>query len=394
VHGWGRTQAKQLYLVLEYLSGQPLEDRLAADAQRGTPLDPRAALKILRELAGALATMHAAGMFHGDIKPDNVILDVALDRAVLIDFGLGLGGDFRGGTPGFSAPEQFATDTPLEPNPSLDVYGLAALAYVMLTGRQPFDNVHGLSRVAYQMISDLAPASHVRPGLPEALDAVLARGMSVDPTQRHDSVLAFAHAVEEVLGPRSRSIPTPSPMEESLPASRGGGFRLARAEVTLRLGREEEAKILASVSDLERAIVESVIDDEAWYSAAAFVAYLDAYASGDLQKVEALAVAVTTAVLPTVLRTIPVARTPSTMLHVASPLLYRFHNWGKLAITQTTPEHASITLRMPKELAPVMCRYVRGSLLALLRFAAAKPKISEEWCLAHGAGACEMKIRW
>lgn len=394
VHGWGRTHEQQLYLVLEYLSGEPLKDRLAADAQGAAPLHPSAALKILRELAGALATLHAAGIFHGDIKPDNVILDVALDRAVLIDFGLGLGGDFRGGTPGFSAPEQFATDTQLHLSPLLDVYGLAALAYVMFAGKEPFHQAHGLARVAYQMLGELEPASRVRPGLPKGLDAVLARGMSVDPSLRHDSVLAFAHAIEEVLSSRSQGIPALAQAGASLPASRGGSFRLARAEVTERRGAAEEAKILASIADIDRAVVESVVDDEAWHSTAALVAYLEAYAGGDPQRVEDLATAVTGAVLPGLLRTIPVARTPSTMLHLSSPLLYRFHDWGKIVITQTTPENASLTLRMPNELAPIMCRYLRGSLLALLRFAAAKPKISEEWCLAHGAGACELKISW
>ena len=393
VHGWGRTAQGQLYLVLEYVSGESLEDRRSAASTGAEPLDTSFALKVLRELGGALATLHAAGIIHGDVKPDNVIVDFALDRAVLIDFGLGLGGDMRGGTPGYSAPEQFTT-APMVPGPALDVYALGAVAYAMLTGKDPFDEVEGLARVALQMIGQVKPPSSVRPDLPPGIDAVVLRALDADPKARFDSVLALGHALEEVFTARilspARSIP---PGE--IPRSRGHTYRRVRAEVTARVGAAGEAAIVLALAEEDRQFFSGgAQEDAAWYPTAPLLGYLKTYAGGDLAKLEVLGSAVTSRVLPELLRVITVARTPSTLLHIASPLFYRFHDWGKVEIVRTGTQDATLTFEMPKGHAPTMCHFMSGSLIALLRFAGTSPHVRHERCMALGAGACELRVGW
>ena len=395
VQGWGRTKRDQIYLVLEYVEGRTLEDRLAAATSGAEPFDVRYALQIVQQLGGALATLHAAGIIHGDIKPDNVMIDLSLDRAVLIDFGLALGGDNRGGTPGYSAPEQFSIDVDLLPTPALDVYGLGAIAYAMLVGQAPFGEVRGLARVAAQRRNELTLPSAVQPGLPRAVDAVLLRALALDPDERFDSVLGFTDALEEAIaGSPGGSLPTARAREASAPSSRGAAFRRLRGEVRRRIGLETEEAIVDALEPTDRDVVRDAIDERTWYPTSALAAYLTAATRGDLAMIEDLAITTTTQILPELLKSAGVTRTPATLLHIAAPLVYRFHDWGKMAIVRSGSHDATLSVTMPNGYAPIMCRVVSGALIALLRTASANAHITQTRCMAEGADACELKVTW
>ncbi|HBP22513.1 MAG TPA: serine/threonine protein kinase, partial [Planctomycetes bacterium] len=118
------------YTVSELVAGDTLEDRL-----RAGPLPVADALRLARELAQALIAVHAQGVLHRDLKPDNVLLRASDGAALLTDFGLAL--DLEAtytrvtrshalmGTPGYWAPEQALGETRAV-GPATDVYGLGA----------------------------------------------------------------------------------------------------------------------------------------------------------------------------------------------------------------------------------------------------------------------------
>ena len=399
LHGWGRTPEKQIYLVLEYVEGATLRDLIASSRAGASPIPLTRVTKIVRELAGALSSMHAVGIVHGDVKPSNVIMDDALDRSVLIDFGVGMSpppGDangppsVRGGTPGFSAPEQFGLDRGVMPRPMLDVYGLAAIAYAMLVGEGPFARIRGLGRVAAQIRGEMIPPSVARPGLPKPLDDVMAAALSSDPSKRHDSVLVFADAFEKALA----SFASPPAARPSEPKSRGVAFRSYREEVMRQIGTSAEARVFASLSRADREAFAEATDDEEFYAARPLVAYLSAYADGDNSKIEALGAAVAGLVLPELIRTLKIARTPESLLHVCPVLLHRFHDWGHVDVRRVASDTASASVQLPEGFAPIMCHYLCGVMRGLLASTGRQATIEQASCLGMGGTSCEFTMTW
>jgi len=150
VHAVGYLPDGELWLVMEYVDGLTLRQRIEADRR----LEPKAAARIASQVADGLAAAHAKGLVHRDIKPSNIILDEAQDRAKIMDFGLvrildGSAGTTQegliAGTPEYMSPEQIRT--PQRADTRSDVYGLGVTLYEMLTGEPPF-------RGAPQMVLD------------------------------------------------------------------------------------------------------------------------------------------------------------------------------------------------------------------------------------------------
>lgn len=122
------------YLVMEFMSGGDLWQRVKAEGRLGA----RESVELLLPVARALELLHAEGLIHKDVKPNNVLLD-GEGRARLADFGLARFQDAplsRSGTPGFCAPEVYAGGA-LPTQPQLDVYGLGATLHCLLTGQAP-----------------------------------------------------------------------------------------------------------------------------------------------------------------------------------------------------------------------------------------------------------------
>ncbi len=161
------------YIVMEYVKGDSLADAL----QRWGPLTDTAVRALLVALADGLATVHAAGLLHRDIKPQNIMLRAADGNLVLIDFGAArqqVGRQSRPLTavltPGYAPMEQYSPHG--RQGPWTDIYALGAVAYQAATGRVP-DDAPG--RVQHDELAPLREAAPhpVSSGLAEAVDAAL-----------------------------------------------------------------------------------------------------------------------------------------------------------------------------------------------------------------------------
>jgi serine/threonine-protein kinase len=205
VYDYGRAADGSFYYVMEYLDGPTLEELVCEVG----PLPPGRVVYLLRQLCGALAEAHAAGLVHRDLKPGNVIvatLGGQRDVAKLLDFGLvqDLSGEANGqltragtvlGTPAYMSPEQAAGELAVDARG--DVYGLGAVAFFALTGRPPFLGKTLGQLLAAHRSEPPPPLTDFRPDVPPDLSAVIARCLAKEPADRFPSAAAFERALGE-----------------------------------------------------------------------------------------------------------------------------------------------------------------------------------------------------
>lgn len=182
----------QPYLVMPYLEGGTLRDRMA-----GAPVPFPLAVSWIRQLGDALDAAHAAGILHRDVKPANVLIRKD-DRLALADFGIAkiletsTGLTATGmvvGTPIYMAPEQ-AQGKPA--TPASDRYALAVLAYELLSGRPPFDGESALALMHQHVTAPAPPLSASVHGLPAGLDPLFERALAKEPERRPATCRTFA----------------------------------------------------------------------------------------------------------------------------------------------------------------------------------------------------------
>jgi len=206
VYDAGELDDGRPYLVMTYADQGTLADRLDATSDlEGGGLTTAQAMEVVRQVAIGLQALHDRDVLHRDVKPANVLFRTTADgtdvRAMVGDLGLGKALDMSSrltmiaGTPSFVAPEQAAAE-PVDAR--ADQYSLAALSYLLLTGRVPFDHPD-LKSAANP--GETPPLSTPERPLPDAADAVVRRGLAVAPTDRYESVTAYADALAEALGP-------------------------------------------------------------------------------------------------------------------------------------------------------------------------------------------------
>lgn len=192
-------------IIMELIEGETL----ATILERG-PLTSAAAMGILDQLLEAAGYAHSRGVVHRDIKPDNVF--VTNDgRVKLADFGIAHVGTTATltqagtvmGTPGYMAPEQ-VTGSPVDAR--ADVFAIGAIAYEMLTGRNPFGATDGAppTTVMYRIVHEQPPAlpSGALAGLPLGFPQVIGAALAKDPSGRFASAEAFRAAL------RGGAVPT------------------------------------------------------------------------------------------------------------------------------------------------------------------------------------------
>ena len=196
-----------LYLAMEYVPGRTLRQLLN---ERGK-LTPGESLDIIESVLAGLAAAHQAGIVHRDVKPENVLL--AEDgRVKVADFGLarsmsGTNHTKTGvlmGTVAYLAPEQVTGNVS---DARCDVYAAGVMLFELLAGQQPHTGESALA-VAYKHVNEtVPPPSSAQPGLPHALDALVALATSRDPGLRPADAGQFLGAVRGVR--RGQPIPWP-----------------------------------------------------------------------------------------------------------------------------------------------------------------------------------------
>ena len=189
VHDVGRDPGTgRPFIAFERLRGRPLDDLVREDG----PLPWRRALEVAAQVARALHLAHERGIVHRDIKPANImVLDDGQPK--ILDFGIAKlpaseltsTGQFMG-TPSYVSPEQLATQ-PLDGRS--DLFSLGAVLYFMLTGRVAFDGGSIPATLALVTFRDPEPPSRTTPGLPPAVDQLIARALAKSPQDRHASAL-------------------------------------------------------------------------------------------------------------------------------------------------------------------------------------------------------------
>ena len=193
------------YLVMEYLDGQTLADRLAAG-----PLPVADALTYATQIASALDRAHRAGIVHRDLKPRNIMLTSS--GAKLLDFGLAKAssaGEMRPANPSseltapgailgtlhYMAPEQLEG---AEADARTDVFGFGCVLYEMLSGRKAFQARSSASLLTAIMVSEPPPVSGLRPSIPAGIDAVIMRALRKDPDDRWQSCAELHDALARI----------------------------------------------------------------------------------------------------------------------------------------------------------------------------------------------------
>jgi tetratricopeptide (TPR) repeat protein len=187
-----------LYYVMPYVAGQSLREHLAHNG----PPPVRDALRVLRDVARALAHAHRHGIVHRDIKPGNILLNLDGD-ALVADFGVAGAlaaartegvSKLAFGTPAYSAPEQLTGKGLTDQR--ADLYALGVVAYELLVGARP---IAGHSTREMHQAESPESLTNLRPDVPPALATLVTRLLARDPADRPQDATEVLQALDAVI---------------------------------------------------------------------------------------------------------------------------------------------------------------------------------------------------
>jgi len=192
------SEGDSYYMVMEYIQGQTLKDVIIENG----PFNPEDALRVLEQMADALAFAHQSNMIHRDIKPANIMFtDDTHSDAVLTDFGIArlldstelTSSGMMIGTPMYISPEA-GQGNPVDGRS--DLYSLGVVFYEMLTGDVPFNADTPLAIVIKHISAPLPPLSSLGIEVHPTVEQILLRLLMKDPEDRYDSAEDLREAVK------------------------------------------------------------------------------------------------------------------------------------------------------------------------------------------------------
>ena len=195
-----------LAFAMGFVEGESVAERV----KRAGPLDVRGVVRLLQDIGYALAYAHGRGVVHRDIKPDNIMLERATGRALLMDFGISRTIAAKVEKPGFTqgltrvgevvgtaeymSPEQASGDVV---DGRSDLYSLGLVALFALTGVPAITGTSTQQILVKQLTEALPPAASLRPDLPEALATAIDRCVAKEPAARFATAEALVEAIDE-----------------------------------------------------------------------------------------------------------------------------------------------------------------------------------------------------
>ncbi|NIW36519.1 MAG: protein kinase, partial [Gemmatimonadetes bacterium] len=225
-----------LYVVLPYLEGEDLQERL----EREGPLPVDEALRIAKEVADALDYAHSRGVIHRDIKPSNIMLSGG--HARVTDFGVARAvGEAGGakltatgqiiGTPFYMSPEQVTGEWELDGR--IDIYALGCVLYAMLTGKPPYEGTTPPEVLAGHLHRPPPSVRDTQPEVTPALDTVIQRAMAKEPGERFDTAGDFLKALESPETAPPASVPSTARISRPRASGKPSGRRAMSALIGL-----------------------------------------------------------------------------------------------------------------------------------------------------------------
>ncbi len=196
-----------LYLIMRWVEGTDLRTLLTASGR----LSPGRAIRLLQPVASALAAAHRRGLVHRDVKPANVLLarseEAYEDHVYLTDFGIARQTDGESitrtglfvGTIDYTAPERFEGG---KGDARSDIYSFGCMLFEALTGHVPFDRPTDVSKMFSHVNDPVPSARNEVDGIPEQLDAIIAKAMAKHPEDRFGSagelMVALGQALQDL----------------------------------------------------------------------------------------------------------------------------------------------------------------------------------------------------
>ncbi|CAM2009113.1 protein kinase domain-containing protein [Acanthopleuribacter pedis] len=183
------------FISMEFVTGETLKALL----KKVRPLPLRIGIRILSQVCEGLRAAHEEGVVHGDIKPENIMLNTARGVAKVMDFGVSriAKGDEDNrvtGTPTYMAPEQFNG----EMSPLSDIYAIGIMAFEMFTGKRPF-KARTMIELLNMHLNEMPPAPRaINPNIPEALEALIFKAIAKEPGERFTDLAEMRKALKQI----------------------------------------------------------------------------------------------------------------------------------------------------------------------------------------------------
>src|SRR3954447_12040839 len=212
------------YLVMEYICGLTLEQRV----KRDEALDLKEILRIGMQVAAGLAAAHAQGLVHRDVKPANILLENGVERVKITDFGLARAATEASltqsgvvaGTPQYMSPEQ-AEGKAIDQR--TDLFSLGSVLYALCAGRAPFRASSSLAVLKRVCDETPTPIRETNPEIPGWLVAIVDKLHAKDPAERFQSAAEVAELLGRHLAQVQHPSVAPLPAALSLLSRQGRG---------------------------------------------------------------------------------------------------------------------------------------------------------------------------